>query len=260
VSSGSWLRRRRAESGEPPSAATQVSAESAGLPTTGDVMELPLPSADSPLCFTALVFVHACWTGPAPAPPALLDIARGDINRRARDVGRCYPLTASDQLRFALNTALYRWGEVHGIPVRASGYCERIHADPELVDAVAAKEAAARRRLVRTWLDEQRAIETEQMTTLILDPLRATASWYMDNPDKPEQAVSIAEKFQELRRRLLPEQKADSPGTLMDDLLTAADDVKRSYLHDRIGQLFKVSDREDLVMRLESLRPEARKS
>ncbi|MFI7680605.1 hypothetical protein [Actinophytocola sp. NPDC049390] len=196
--------------------------------------------------------IEARWCRAEQATSALLDIAYADIVRRAEEVSNRRILTESARLQGELNKELYEWKEVPGTPVIARGYDVTVETDPELVTAVEARTKAMRRQLVRSWVDEQRVQRTDRMSTLVLDPLRATAAWYLDNQDKPEQVVTIAKKFQELRETLAPETLADTVGRLLDELVAPLDPVRRWGVIDVVGKLFRENDRADLVARLDA--------
>ncbi|MEU8633428.1 hypothetical protein AB0C38_14750 [Amycolatopsis sp. NPDC048633] len=205
---------------------------------------------DGRLRFTVTVFVEARWGGAAPAPPALLDIALHGVARRADDVARRHPLTAQERLRYGLNADLHRWEQVPETGVMARGHCVSIDTDAELVAAVAAREEAARHQLVGSWVEEQRARRTERMSTLLLDPLRATAAWFLENQDKPEQVVETATEFKKLQEVLAPEQGPDSAGVLLDELLTTIDEPGRLRALTVLKRLLAERDRHDLAARV----------
>ena len=218
--------------------------------------ELSLPSVDGRLRFTVTVFVEARWGGADPAPPALLDIAQHGIATRAEQVAGRHSLTAQNRLRYALNADLHRWNRVAGTEVVARGHCVSTDTDPELVAAVAEREEAAGRHLVGSWADEQRVRQTERMTALILDPLRATAAWFMENQDKPGEVVETAKEFKKLHEVLAPDQRLDSPGALLDELLTTIHEPERLRTLMILQKVFRSNDRPDLAARLGSLHDE----
>ncbi|WP_232283673.1 inositol phosphate phosphatase SopB [Saccharomonospora cyanea] len=209
-----------------------------------------MPSADEHLFFTAEIVFEACWCGNEAAPAALLDIAREGITRRAREVSRRRTLTASEQVRGELNTALLKWGWVAETPVQARGHCVSVKADPELVEAVAGREQALAQQVALSWRARDRALRIEQMCALLLDPLRATASWFLDHPDNPDELVSIARQFQELRGILEAEQRGESVGGLLDELLAGADEAVRLRLSNVLRKVFSQYGRADLATRL----------
>ncbi|MGK4591676.1 hypothetical protein [Amycolatopsis sp. w19] len=213
-----------------------------GAPT-----ELSLPSVDDRLRFTVTVFVEAQWGGVCPAPPALLDIARHGVARRADDVARHHPLTAQERLRCELNANLHRWDRVPEAEVMARGHCLSINTDAELVAAVAAREEATRRQLVGSWVEEQRVRRTEQMSTLLLDPLRATAAWFLENQDKPEQVVETANEFKKLQEVLSPKKGPDSAGALLDELLRTIDEPGRLRTLTILKNVLVRNERHDLA-------------
>jgi hypothetical protein len=211
---------------------------------------LSLPSVDDRLRFTVTVFVEVRWGGADQAPPALLDIALHGVARRADFVARRYPLTAQERLRYELNADLHRWEQVLETRAMARGHCVSVDTDEELVTAVAAREEAARRQLVGSWVEEQRTQRTERMSTLLLDPLRATAAWFLENQDKPEQVVKTANEFKKLQEVLAPEQGPDSPGALLDELLTTTDEPGRLRTLTILKNLLGRNERHDLAARV----------
>ena len=219
-------------------------------PTAAASVRLSLPSIDDRLEFVVTLFFEARWDGADPAPPAMLDIARHGIAMRADEVARRHPLTAQERLRCDLNTGLHRWGRVPDTDVMARGRCVSIDTDAELLTAVAAREDAARRRLVGSWADEQRIRQTERTAGLLLDPLRATAAWFSQHQDKPEQVVETAKQFKELRAVLAPEQDSGSEGALLDELLMTMDEPDRLRTLFILRKLFVQNERHDLAARL----------
>jgi hypothetical protein len=223
------------------------------------VVDLVLPSTHDSLPFQATVSVEARWAGITPVPAGLAGIARMGIAQRAEAVSLRHALTAIDRLRGELDVALLHWAEVADTKVHARAHCVSLDADEELTAAVAVHEAGMRRRTVLSWQGEQRARNTEHMSSLLLDPLRATASWFLDNQDNPEHVVTIARTFRELRDVLAPGERGDSPGMLVDDLLMAADEPLRQRAILLLGRLFADSGRTDLLDRLKATEENAAK-
>lgn len=211
---------------------------------------LSLASADDRLRFTVSLFVEARWVGADPAPLTLLDIAQHGVARRAEDVACHHSLTSQERLRCALNANLHHWSRVEDTEVAARGRCLSIDTDAELVAAVAAREEATCRQLVSSWVEEQRVLQTERMSALLLDPLRATAAWFLENQDKPEQVVGTAEEFKKLRQILEPEQRSGSAGALLDELLTTMDEPGRLRTLVILRNILVENGRHDLVARV----------
>jgi hypothetical protein len=222
----------------------------------GVQVELSLPSTDRDLRFTVVVVVEARWHGPVPVPVTLPGMAREGITRRAEELARGRTLTESGRLSGELDVALHSWERVSNMAVEARAYCVSIETDPELTAAVAAREEALRRRVVRSWEDEQRAQRTERMSTLLLDPLRATAAWFLDNQDKPDQVVRTAEHFKLLRQSFVPAKLPESPGRLLDDFLATAERSVRLLMFRHLSSTFNHYGQPDLAMRLESMSDE----
>lgn len=88
------------------------------------------------------------------------------------------------------------------------------------------------------------------MCSLLLNPLRATAWWLLDNQNNPTEAVTAAQKFRELRSLLRPEEQSDSAGTLVDELLESADESVHAHMVRRLRHCFHEYQREDLIARL----------
>ncbi|WP_223839113.1 hypothetical protein [Saccharopolyspora pogona] len=93
------------------------------------------------------------------------------------------------------------------------------------------------------------------MCAQLLDPLRATAWWFLDNTDKPTEAVEVARHFRELRELLLPEEPPDpdTVGKLVDELLSSAEPPVRRHLIHTLRRAFTGFERQDLAERLTSL-------
>lgn len=88
------------------------------------------------------------------------------------------------------------------------------------------------------------------MCSLLLDPLRATAWWLLDNRENPEQLVAIAQTFQELRGILASEKRPDTAGQLLDELLETSDEAVRTRLVSLLQKAFTEYGREELTARL----------
>lgn len=212
-----------------------------------------LPSIDEPLHFNATISFEARWGGNAPAPPSLHDIAWTGIVHRAEEISRLRALTAAERLRAELNAALLAWRGVGGTDVYARGQCSSVEADADLATAVAEREKAQCQQAVLSWRSHERWHQEERMRSLLLDPLRATASWFLDNQDKPEHVVEVARTFRELRVVLAPEERADSAGQLLDDLLGSTDEAVRFRVVSKLRNAFVQYDREDLAARLDEI-------
>jgi hypothetical protein len=216
---------------------------------TSGAVTMSLPSADESLSFKVTFVVEAkCPEGPP--TPALLDIASEGVARRAERLSSRHALTAADRLRGALSMALNGWHHVPGTGVLARGRCTSVDADAELVAAVAAREEADRRWFAASWRDERRAQQAEQMRSRLLDPLRATAWWFLDNQAEPERLEDVARAFEKARTVLAPQDIPDSPGRLVDDMLAAHDPAVRTSLARYLERFFAEYNREDLVTRL----------
>lgn len=217
--------------------------------------QLELPSADVLLRFTADFRIWAWWDSTEPTPPNLLDIAKHGVAQRARQISARHRLTGMAALRSELNARLLVWENVEDTPVQARADCERIAADPDLVDAVAEHDEAQRRQAVSSWKNEERKRRHEEVCAELLDPLRATASWFLENADKPTEAVEVARRFQELRELLLPvgPSELDTAGKLVDELLDSAEPSVCRYLIHVLDQFFMSHKRQDLAERLTSL-------
>ncbi|MEU4744247.1 hypothetical protein AB0G02_27810, partial [Actinosynnema sp. NPDC023658] len=164
-------------------------------------MTLSLPSVDELLPFEVHLVVEAKWPDDSP-PPAWLDIARHGVALRAERLSRQRALTEAVRLRDGLSTVLHRWQHVPGTGVLARGHCTSVDVDHELVAMVKAREEAARRWFAASWQDERRAQQAEQMRSRLLDPLRATAWWFLDNQDKPDRLAEVAQAFETARDAL----------------------------------------------------------
>ncbi|EID56296.1 hypothetical protein [Saccharomonospora xinjiangensis] len=211
---------------------------------------LTLPSTDAHLCFTAAVTVQARWRGSEPAPETLIDIAREGITRRAETVSRQRSLTESQRVHAELNTVLLDWGQVGSTPVESRGHCTSVQADPHLVEAVAGREQAAAREQAASWRVTERVRHTDQLCGLLLDPLRATATWFLDNPDKPGDLVGVARQFQQLRGLLEAEKREETVGGLLDEFLVGSDPAVRVWLAGVARKVFEQYGRQDLAARL----------
>ncbi|MBP2329901.1 hypothetical protein JOF56_010286 [Kibdelosporangium banguiense] len=218
---------------------------------------LSLPSSDEILRFEAHFAIEAKWQGDEP-PPSLPDIAREGIAYRAERLSRRHTLTAAERLRGALSVALCQWLPVRGTEALARGHCVSVDADTELIAAVAAREEAASRRFAFSWQDERRAHQAEQMRSQLLDPLRATAWWLMENQDKPERVVEIARAFKDARDALAPEDLPDSPGRIFDGMMAVPDPAAKAYQLGILRKLISESGREDLRARLAEYEENAR--
>ena len=224
-----------------------------GWPRNGQsLVTLKLVSADEALHFNANISFWARWVGPEAAPPALLDVAKTGILHRAENVSSRHRLTAAERLKGELNTALLNWETVASSSVQARGYCVSIEVVPELLAIVEEHQESVRQRIVLSSQDLRRRHQQDEMISLILDPLRATASWLRDNQDKPEAAVKVAQNFQELRDSLVAEIQPDSAGKLVDEFLTEADDAVRSRTARLLRNFFHKHERGDLAARLPS--------
>ncbi|SFT36640.1 hypothetical protein SAMN04487904_101517 [Actinopolyspora lacussalsi subsp. righensis] len=212
---------------------------------------LSLPSADEPLHFDVSLSLEAYWGGNVPAPSALMDIAWAGLIHRAAEVSRQHALTATERLRVELNAALVVWWRVGGTNVYVRGQCSSVDADAELVAAVAAREEATRRHVALSWQNQQRSNQEERMCSVLLDPLRATASWFLDNQDKPEQVVAVAQQFHELREVMSTATRSESVGQLVDKLLVATDETVHLRVISTLRKVFINYNREDLAARLD---------
>ncbi|GGI86341.1 hypothetical protein GCM10011581_24300 [Saccharopolyspora subtropica] len=210
---------------------------------------LLLRSSDPALYFDVKLSVEFTWTGTGPAPLTAGDIAVRGVARRAEEVSKLRALTECERLRAELNIALLHWEPVAMTGVHARAHCVSVEADPELIAGVAAREETIRRRTVLSWQREQREDEVRWLGSLITDPLRATAWWFADNLDKPDQLVKVAQDFQLLRTTLEPEQ-SDSAGRLVDEFLDDADKAERMWLLETLLNAFGTYGRSDLADRL----------
>lgn len=241
------LSRRGAHAPAPP-----ANGHGTGVPDNAYRARLDLASADDSFPFLADVVYWAWWEGPDPVPPDVARIALSGITHRAETVSSAHRLTARARLHSELARALTHWQPVGDSPVRARGYCLSVDADPDLLAAVEEHERTIRQELAASWHEQYRARQEERTRSLLLDPLRATARWLHDNPDRTLEAVTVAEHFLRLRGVLSPEERAESPGALVDELLAVADaEVRVRVLH-ALRQCFQAYGRDDLVRRLPS--------
>lgn len=212
-----------------------------------------LASADEAMPFTAHFVFWPWWGGSDRAPESLWDVARSGIIRRAEKVSTQYRLTATERVRSELNAALLPWQPVGESHVHARGVCVSVTADPELVEAVAVHEKGQRLRLVTSWTEQRRRQQREQLCSLLLDPLQATAWWLLENPDKSDELVSVAQMFREVQSILTPPERSQSAGTLLDELLETKDDAVRVRVIMTLRKFFLSYEREDLAARLSAL-------
>ena len=131
------------------------------------------------------------------------------------------------------------------------GRCVSVDTDIELVEQIAEFEEWERRRSVLAWQVRQRREQEERMRSLVVDPIGATARWFLDNQDKPRDVVAVAGEFHKLRSLLLPEEPAGSPGALVDDLLdNLSEETHRDHLIRALRKWFTHFGRDDLSARL----------
>ncbi|MFR9727943.1 hypothetical protein ACL03H_01860 [Saccharopolyspora sp. MS10] len=208
-----------------------------------------LPSADGSFRFAAVIAFTVRSGEAEPDDPAVLDLARTGIARRAEAVSTRFRLTEENRVKGELTTALWSWEALAGCSVR--GRCVSIDTDVELVEQIAEFEKWERRRSVLAWQARQRKEQEERMRSLVVDPIGATARWFLDNQDKPRDVVAVAGEFQKLRSLLLPEEQADSPGALVDDLLdNLSEEAHRDHLIRTLRKWFTHFGRDDLGARL----------
>lgn len=253
VSLWRWLLRHRREAREDITSANTEAPRDGPFSTRSSADDLPLPSADESLHFNVGLSLEARWDGNASAPSSASDIAWAGIIRRAEEVSRQHALTATDRLRVELSAALAEWRRVDGTNVFARGQCASTYADEELVAAVAAREETARRHVALSWQSQQRTHQEERMCSVLLDPLRATASWFLDNQDKPEKVVTVAEQFRDLQDILNTATRSESPGRFVDEMLAAADQEERILLVNTLQKMLTKYGREDLSARLDEI-------
>ncbi|MEU6132381.1 hypothetical protein ABZ805_24660 [Saccharopolyspora sp. NPDC047091] len=228
-----------------------VRGETAAAAAPRSHVSFDLASADESFRFRAELTFWVRWAGSDPHHPAAVDIAAAGVMRRAEQISVRYRITECERLRAELNVELSNWYQVSSTPVYAQGHCLSVDADPEFVAAVQEQEHASRRTAVMGWQEQARARQREQMRSLILDPLRATAWWLSDHQDQPESAVNVAQKFTELRDMLRPEDSLDSPGTVLDEFLTTTDDdAVRMWTIRQLRKVFEQHQRDDLTVRL----------
>lgn len=212
-----------------------------------------LASADDAMRFTADVVFWPWWGGNDKAPESLWDVARSGIIRRAEEVSTQYRLTATERVRSELNAALLPWQPVGESHVHARGVCMAVTADPELVEAVAEHERSQSQQLVLSWTEQRRRKQREQLCSLLLDPLQATAWWLLDNPNGIGEVVTVARMFRETESILGPAERSQSAGTLVDELLERLDNAVRERAVETLQKFFVGYEREDLAARLSSL-------
>ncbi|WP_007025912.1 hypothetical protein [Saccharomonospora iraqiensis] len=250
-----WFRRLWAGQGEGHRAQEHVVTAYEPLPQAVRA-ELTLPSADDYLRFTVTVRAEARWRGAGQAPPALTDVAAAGLSRRGEVVSREYTLTEARRVRGELNRVLLNWEDVPATGgVQARAVCEEVVADPDLVAAVAERERIAGKATVRSWQREQPGYHFEQECALIRDPLRGTARWMLDNPGRPADAVQVAQQLTALRDLLapVPEQRPESAGRLVDELLDDSDEACRDRLLRTLEKIFAEYGRPELADRLPSV-------
>lgn len=221
-------------------------------PTVADTTILSLRSSDEHLEFRATVAFEARWTALDPPPPVVLQLAREAITRRAEKLSERRALTEAARLTDEVTTALYAWQQIEGTAVLARGHCVSISTDTELTEAVAARKASARRRTAISWQDEQRIHQIEHASALLLDPLRATASWYLDHQDDPQGLTKAAQEFSDVSTMLGAKAEPDSPGRLVDEFLEITDKEMQERLIAALTKTFERS-RADLAVRLTNL-------
>ncbi|WP_143121528.1 hypothetical protein [Saccharopolyspora antimicrobica] len=146
-----------------------------------------------------------------------------------------------------------RWERVGNTEISARAHCAAVTAEPELVSAVAAREDAARRRLVLSWQHEQREHTAARLRPLIVDPLRATAWWFADNQEKIDKLSEVAREFQELQSLLSPTVDDDTAGRLVDEFLLGEDIAEKQRLLLHLQKVFGEGNRSDLVERIDSV-------
>lgn len=226
-------------------------------PSVSDEVTISLPSVDDLLNFEANVVVEAKWVAAEPPPSFLLHLARECITQRAEKLGSNRTLTEVERLRDEVTTALFQWEPALDGTLLTHGHCTSINVDAELAAAVAARQEAARRRTALSWQDEQRLHQLEHMRLLLLDPLRATASWFFDNQDNPRQLAEVAKEFQGVRDLLAPEDTPDSPGKLVDEILAISDAAVRMRLLTSLSKFFTQHGKDDLAIRLRNIDEDA---
>lgn len=213
---------------------------------------LHLVSADNSLYFTADIAFRARWGGNDKVPEGLWDIARSGITHRAEEVSRQYRLTASERVRAELNAALAPWKPVGQSHVHACGHCASVTADPELMTAVAEHEQSVRQQVVISWSEQRIKQRREQMCSLLLDPLQATAWWLLNNQDKVGEVLAVAKEFQELQQVLAPAEQSGSAGKLVDELLDTKDEAVKAHALHTLRRFFLSYEREDLAARIQT--------
>lgn len=211
---------------------------------------LQLASADGCLYFSADIAFWAWWGGGDETSASLWDIARSGITDRAEAVSTRHRLTATERVRAELNTALVSWKPVGHTPAQARGHCVSVQADPELLAAVAEHEQSVRQQVVISWNEQRIKQRREQMCSLLLDPLQATAWWLQDNQDKVGDVLTVAKTFQELQEVVKPAAESASAGKLIDDLLDTKDKAVKAHAVHTLRKFFLAYEREDLAAQL----------
>lgn len=216
-----------------------------------------LISKDASLYFTATISFWIWWDGVEQAPPAWKDIAGTSIIQRAEKISEQYRLTAAERMRAEVNTALVRWDQSNLRPLRVRGHCVSVEVAPEDLAAVQEDEQSFQQHVIRSWYEQRRQHELEQMCSLLRDPLRATAWWLLNNPDTPPNVVPIAQQFQELRNLLALEEREEqaepeSPGALVDELLNTSNGSVHTRMVHMLERCFSGYGRDDLANRLQT--------
>ncbi|WP_037295651.1 hypothetical protein [Saccharomonospora azurea] len=212
---------------------------------------LQLASADNSLYFSADIVLWAWWSVRDKIPESLWDIARSGITHRAEEVSTRYRLTAAERVRAELNTALASWRPVGQSQVHARGHCVSVGADPELMAAVAEHEQSLQQQVVMSWSEQRLQRQREQMCSLLLDPLQATAWWLLSNQDKAGDVLAVATTFQELQRILAPAKQSESAGKLVDELLATKDGAVKARAVHTLKKFLLSYERQDLADQLQ---------
>ncbi|MFC5289839.1 hypothetical protein ACFPM7_22525 [Actinokineospora guangxiensis] len=210
-------------------------------------MAVRLASADETLTFDVRLLVEA-KSPHASSQSTLLDIAGEGVVRRAERISRQYTVTDAIRLRGALTTALHSWCVVPGTGVLSRGRCTSIDVDAEIVASVAARELAEKRSFAASWQDERRVQQAEQVRSRLLDPLRATAWWFVENQDKPERLEEVALAFDKARAILAPTAASDSPGQLIDNIVATSDPAAKCNLLRFLVRFCRDYQREELAL------------
>lgn len=213
-------------------------------------VQLPLASADEGLHFTADLELRFRPDDTEAQLVELIDLAELDVLQRAEGISRLHRLNACERVRLEVNAELLRWELVGDARVRVRGRCTAMTADPDLVAAVAEDEKLEHQRLISSWRARRQHQREREMASMLLDPLRATASWLLQHEGTPDEALAAAQRYSEVREVLSPAEQVDTPGLLVDELLTEADQPIRKHARDWLATWLRRYGSDQLAERL----------